>query len=159
MDFAVQYSQTESLSDIKWGSVVLSAGAGALGVGASEQIAKIGVTAVSRVVLNTGAATAISGYTQMAKNLIYGNPLTNNLDSTVATTIAFSSLGSSLEEVATWGILKNREVVYDGLPLGERLLLQSNAVSYYGDTIDLPRGLISATGLGISSSGDLYGCN
>ncbi|MBI5744040.1 MAG: hypothetical protein HY952_05785 [Elusimicrobia bacterium] len=121
IDFAVQYSQTGNLSDIKWGSVFISAGTGALGVGVSGKIAKIGVTAVSRVVLNTGAAAAISGYSQILKNSMYGSPLTSNLDSAVATSIMFSSLGSSLEEVSTLGILKSRELLYDSLPLEERL--------------------------------------
>ncbi len=158
IDFAMQYSQTGNIADVNLWSVAVSAGAGALGVGAGEKIARIGATAVSRIILNTGAAGALGGYAQIIRNRINGLPITDNLAEASSTSILFGALGSSVEEIGVLGVLRNREFRYEQLPLDNKLLLGSNAVSHYRESPDVVRGLIAAGGLGISSSADLYGC-
>ena len=91
IDFAMQYSQTGNIADVNLWSVAVSAGAGALGVGAGEKIAKIGVTVVSRIILNTGAAGALGGYAQIIKNRINGLPITDNLAEAASISIAFGA--------------------------------------------------------------------
>jgi len=157
IDFGIQYAQTGSLSKINWVSVGLSAGSGALGVGVGNQITKIGATALNRVILNAGAAGSIGGYSQMAKNISANQPLSDNLAEATLVSSGFAALGSSIEELAQFGVSHVREMT-NKLSLQDELLLRSNAVTHYGQPHDHIRSVITAGGLGISSSGDLYTC-
>ena len=158
IDFAMQYSQTGNIADVNLWSVAVSAGAGALGAGAGEKIAKIGVTAVSRIILNTGAAGALGGYAQIIKNRINGLPITDNLAEASSVGIVSGALGSSVEEVANMGITKSAEWYYNSLPWKTQVLIESNAVTHVYFKPEGVRNIVTAAGLGISSSGDLYGC-